>query len=142
MHVTFCMLPVEGWSNLESVISMQSSTQEVTILFKLIAAAKDSWACFPSIALYYYNYWFILILLQYATCVCITSVCITSNNNLCIHYCIWQFFFYTIANKRLIHLWNSLQTHRLTTRMPNWHSDWLTLSFIEVYLQLKLHLQH
>ena len=25
---------------------MQSSAQEVTMLFKLIAAAKDSWACF------------------------------------------------------------------------------------------------
>ena len=24
---------------------MQSSAQEVTMLFKLIAAAKDSWAC-------------------------------------------------------------------------------------------------
>ena len=27
------------------VVSMQSSAQEVTMLFKLIAAAKDSWAC-------------------------------------------------------------------------------------------------
>ena len=43
----FCMsrLHVEGLSNLESVVSMQSSAQEVTMLFKLIAAAKDSWAC-------------------------------------------------------------------------------------------------
>ena len=46
MHVTFCVLPVEIWSNLEYVVSMQSSAQEVTILFQLIAAAKDSWACF------------------------------------------------------------------------------------------------
>ena len=45
LHVTFCLLPVEGWSNLESVASMQSSAQEVTMLFKLIEAAKDSWAC-------------------------------------------------------------------------------------------------
>ena len=32
---------------------MQSSAQEVTMLFKLIAAAKDSWACFfkPSLSL-------------------------------------------------------------------------------------------
>ena len=27
------------------VVSMQSSAQEVTMLFKLIAAAKDSWVC-------------------------------------------------------------------------------------------------
>ena len=27
---------------------MQSSAQEVTMLFKLIAAAKDSWACSES----------------------------------------------------------------------------------------------
>ena len=27
------------------MVSMQSSAQEVTMLFKLIAAAKDSWAC-------------------------------------------------------------------------------------------------
>ena len=39
------LLPVEGLSNLESVVSMQSLGQEVTMLFKLIAAAKDSWAC-------------------------------------------------------------------------------------------------
>ena len=42
----FVLLPVEGSSNLESVVSMQLSAQEVTMLFKLIAAAKDSWACF------------------------------------------------------------------------------------------------
>ena len=41
----FFLLPVEGWSNLESMVSMQL-VQEVTMLFKLIAAAKDSWACF------------------------------------------------------------------------------------------------
>ena len=34
-----CLLKVEA----ESVVSMQSSAQEVTMLFKLIAAAKDSW---------------------------------------------------------------------------------------------------
>ena len=45
-HVMFCLLPVEGFSNLESVVYMQSSVQEVTMLSKLIAAAKDSWACF------------------------------------------------------------------------------------------------
>ena len=33
---------------------MQSSAQEVTILFELIAAAKDSWAClFPQKSLYF-----------------------------------------------------------------------------------------
>ena len=49
LHVKFCMLPVEGWSNLDSVVSMQSSAQEATMLFKLIAAAKDSWACYSPI---------------------------------------------------------------------------------------------
>ena len=44
----FCLLPVEGWSNLESVVSLQAAAQEVTMLFKLIAAAKDSWACLIS----------------------------------------------------------------------------------------------
>ena len=28
------------------MVSMQSSAQEVTMLFKLIAATKDSWTCF------------------------------------------------------------------------------------------------
>ena len=46
LHATCCLLPVESWSNLKSVVSMQSSAQEVTMLFKLIAAAKDSWACY------------------------------------------------------------------------------------------------
>ena len=46
MHVKFGLLPVEGRSKLESVVSMQSTAQEVTMLFKLIATAKDSWACF------------------------------------------------------------------------------------------------
>ena len=31
---------------------MQLSAQEVTMLFKLIAAAKDSWACFISMLLF------------------------------------------------------------------------------------------
>ena len=46
-----CLSPVESWSNIESVVFMQSSAQEVTMLFKLIAAAKDSWACFGLILL-------------------------------------------------------------------------------------------
>ena len=37
---------------------MQSSAQEVTMLFKLIAAAKDSWACFPLFPKYAYNHQF------------------------------------------------------------------------------------
>ena len=43
------LLPVEGCSNLESVVSMQSSAQEVTMLLRLIAAAKDSWGQVSSV---------------------------------------------------------------------------------------------
>ena len=49
-----------------------------------------------TIALHYYNCWFILIhnqLLVYTLLQLLTSLCITSNDNLCMHYCTWQLFY-------------------------------------------------
>ena len=84
---------------------------------------------FSSIALHYSiadSYWYYCNrLLVYALLQLLTSVCITSNDNLCMHYCTWQLFYALLQ----LNLHALLQTRNPTSRRSEAMiiTTWITL---------------